>query len=215
MATDLDAFSRLPTETLLNLPNVKDIHTSFSLGEVKAGAALPLTHLQHRPLRRSAADATLLRSTMTTARPQRCASRLADALLTTDPTQRLRLAQAGLAMVLMALLGRRSWSMRRVSPARRRCRSWPGRCCRSAAWSAFFVAIRSGWSRRLRRPVADACRRWSSRSPAAPAAYAMAGPVRGARLPGLDGDPDVRHVPAAPRQMAGISALRGRRCSVR
>jgi hypothetical protein len=25
---------------------VKDIHTSFSLGEVKAGAALPLGHLQ-------------------------------------------------------------------------------------------------------------------------------------------------------------------------
>jgi Lrp/AsnC family transcriptional regulator, leucine-responsive regulatory protein len=49
MATDLDAFSRFATETLLNLPNVKDIHTSFSLGEVKAGAALPLTHLQNRP----------------------------------------------------------------------------------------------------------------------------------------------------------------------
>lgn len=48
MATDLDAFSRFATETLLNLPNVKDIHTSFSLGEVKSGAALPLTHLQHR-----------------------------------------------------------------------------------------------------------------------------------------------------------------------
>ena len=46
MATDLDAFSRFATETLLNLPNVKDIHTIFSLGEVKAGAALPLTHLQ-------------------------------------------------------------------------------------------------------------------------------------------------------------------------
>jgi DNA-binding Lrp family transcriptional regulator len=46
MATDLDAFSRFATDTLLNLPNVKDIHTSFSLGEVKAGAALPLTHLQ-------------------------------------------------------------------------------------------------------------------------------------------------------------------------
>lgn len=45
MATDLDTFSRFATETLLNLPNVKDIHTSFSLGEVKAGAALPLTHL--------------------------------------------------------------------------------------------------------------------------------------------------------------------------
>ena len=51
MATDLDAFSRFATETLLNLPNVKDIHTSFSLGEVKAGAALPLTHLQNHPQR--------------------------------------------------------------------------------------------------------------------------------------------------------------------
>jgi len=45
MATDLDAFSRLSIETLLNLPHVKDLHTSFSLGEVKAGAALPLSHL--------------------------------------------------------------------------------------------------------------------------------------------------------------------------
>jgi DNA-binding Lrp family transcriptional regulator len=45
IATDLDAFSRLSLDVLLNLPNVKDIHTSFSLGEVKAGAALPLTHL--------------------------------------------------------------------------------------------------------------------------------------------------------------------------
>lgn len=45
MTTDLDAFSALALETLLDLPNVKDIHTSFSLGEVKAGAALPLAHL--------------------------------------------------------------------------------------------------------------------------------------------------------------------------
>jgi DNA-binding Lrp family transcriptional regulator len=46
MATDLDAFSRFAQETLLNLPHVKDLHTSFSLGEVKSGAALPLAHLQ-------------------------------------------------------------------------------------------------------------------------------------------------------------------------
>jgi Lrp/AsnC family leucine-responsive transcriptional regulator len=46
MVTDLDAFSRFSIETLLNLPNVKDIHTSFSLGEVKAGGALPLGHLK-------------------------------------------------------------------------------------------------------------------------------------------------------------------------
>ena len=44
MATDLDAFSRFSLDTLLNLPHVKDLHTSFSLGEVKAGAALPLGH---------------------------------------------------------------------------------------------------------------------------------------------------------------------------
>ena len=46
MTTDLDAFSRLSLETLLTLPNVKDVHTSFSLGEVKAAAALPLGHLR-------------------------------------------------------------------------------------------------------------------------------------------------------------------------
>jgi DNA-binding Lrp family transcriptional regulator len=46
VATDLDAFSRWSMQRLFKLPNVKDLHTSFSLGEVKAGAALPLTHLQ-------------------------------------------------------------------------------------------------------------------------------------------------------------------------
>ena len=46
LCTDLDAFSRFATGTLLELPHVKDIHTSFSLGEVKAGAALPLAHLR-------------------------------------------------------------------------------------------------------------------------------------------------------------------------
>ena len=45
MATDLDAFSKFSLDTLLNLPHVKDLHTSFSLGEVKAAAAMPLTHL--------------------------------------------------------------------------------------------------------------------------------------------------------------------------
>ena len=45
MATDLDAYAHFSVNTLLNLPNVKDIHTRFSLGEVKAGAALPLSHL--------------------------------------------------------------------------------------------------------------------------------------------------------------------------
>jgi DNA-binding Lrp family transcriptional regulator len=48
VATDLDAFSRWSMQTLFKLPNVKDLHTSFSLGEVKAGAALPLAHLRGR-----------------------------------------------------------------------------------------------------------------------------------------------------------------------
>jgi DNA-binding Lrp family transcriptional regulator len=42
---DLDSFSRFSRHSLMNLPNVKDLHTSFSLGEVKAGSALPLGHL--------------------------------------------------------------------------------------------------------------------------------------------------------------------------
>jgi DNA-binding Lrp family transcriptional regulator len=48
VATDLDAYSRWAMEVLFRLPNVKDVHTSFSLGEVKAGAELPLTHLRGR-----------------------------------------------------------------------------------------------------------------------------------------------------------------------
>ncbi|MFM2450222.1 MAG: hypothetical protein RIS44_2672 [Pseudomonadota bacterium] len=45
MTTDLDAFSHLSLDVLMNLPHVKDLHTSFSLGEVKAEGALPLRHL--------------------------------------------------------------------------------------------------------------------------------------------------------------------------
>jgi Lrp/AsnC family leucine-responsive transcriptional regulator len=42
VAPDLDSFSRLALNSLINLPNVKDLHTSFSLGEVKSTGALPL-----------------------------------------------------------------------------------------------------------------------------------------------------------------------------
>lgn len=45
VSPDLNHFSRFAREVLLNLPNVKDLHTSFSLGEVKAASALPLAHL--------------------------------------------------------------------------------------------------------------------------------------------------------------------------
>jgi DNA-binding Lrp family transcriptional regulator len=45
VARDLDSFSQFARNVLLNLPHVQDMHTSFSLGEVKAGGALPLKHL--------------------------------------------------------------------------------------------------------------------------------------------------------------------------
>jgi Lrp/AsnC family transcriptional regulator, leucine-responsive regulatory protein len=45
VSRDLDSFSQFARKVLINLPNVKDIHTSFSLGEVKAISHLPLSHL--------------------------------------------------------------------------------------------------------------------------------------------------------------------------
>jgi len=48
VAPDLDSFSLFALQRLINLPNVKDLHTSFSLGEVKAAGALPLGHLKTR-----------------------------------------------------------------------------------------------------------------------------------------------------------------------
>jgi len=48
VAKDLDSFSQFARKVLINLPNVKDLHTSFSLGEVKASSSLPLSHLETR-----------------------------------------------------------------------------------------------------------------------------------------------------------------------
>ncbi len=48
VAQDLDSFSRFALSRLMTLPNVKDLHTSFSLGEVKASGRLPLDHLGPR-----------------------------------------------------------------------------------------------------------------------------------------------------------------------
>lgn len=45
VAKDLASFSQFARDVLLNLPNVKDMHTSFSLGEVKNSSVLPLQHL--------------------------------------------------------------------------------------------------------------------------------------------------------------------------
>ena len=49
VSRDLNSFSQFARDVLINLPNVKDLHTSFSLGEVKASSALPLGHLGNKP----------------------------------------------------------------------------------------------------------------------------------------------------------------------
>ena len=46
VAQDLDTFSQFARDVLASLPHVKDLHTSFSLGEVKASSAWPLGHLK-------------------------------------------------------------------------------------------------------------------------------------------------------------------------
>ncbi len=48
VSRDLDSFAQFAREVLINLPNVKDLHTSFSLGEIKDSSALPLKHLKPR-----------------------------------------------------------------------------------------------------------------------------------------------------------------------
>ena len=53
VAKDLDSFATFTRTVLLNLPNVKDMHTSFSLGEVKSSSAWPLGHLQAKPATKS------------------------------------------------------------------------------------------------------------------------------------------------------------------
>ncbi|HKB54091.1 MAG TPA: Lrp/AsnC family transcriptional regulator [Ramlibacter sp.] len=51
VSRDLDTFSQFARQVLINLPNVKDLHTSFSLGQVKASSSLPLSHLAARERR--------------------------------------------------------------------------------------------------------------------------------------------------------------------
>ncbi|HSV82038.1 MAG TPA: Lrp/AsnC family transcriptional regulator [Ramlibacter sp.] len=46
VSRDLESFSQFARDILVNLPNVKDLTTSFSLGEVKAMANWPLGHLK-------------------------------------------------------------------------------------------------------------------------------------------------------------------------
>jgi diguanylate cyclase (GGDEF)-like protein len=109
--------------------------------------------------------------------------RLSEALLTSDATQRLRLAQAGLAMVLMV------FSICILVYA-----AWIGGTPTApvVAWAAAslggllasYFAIRSGWSRRLADPSLTLPQMLFAITSGA-VGYAMAGPLRGATFPVL------------------------------
>ncbi len=83
--------------------------------------------------------------------PPRPVDRWIDLLLSTDPVQRMRLSQAGLAMLLMAagVLAMQYFVLVDVAPA------WPVNLWAAASlggMAVFFLLIRSGWSRRLADP---------------------------------------------------------------
>ena len=130
-------------------------------------------------------------------------SRLLDALLSTEPKQRARLAQAGLAMLL---LGSGVLAMAYFA--------WIGTADGWAvAWWAgltfigmllFFVAIRTGWSRRSGEPSLTVPQMVFALGSAA-VAYALVGAGRGAVFPMVMVILMFGMFVASPRQMRWVS----------
>lgn len=107
--------------------------------------------------------------------------RLADALLTTDPVQRVRLSQAGLAMLLMAagVLAMQYFVAVDIAPAA------PVNLWTAASLGgmlAFFCLIRCGWSRRLADPSMTLAQMLYAIASGA-GAYALVGAGRGGVFP--------------------------------
>jgi diguanylate cyclase (GGDEF)-like protein len=108
-------------------------------------------------------------------------SRLLDSLLTTEPVQRVRLAQAGLAMVIMAAAVAAMHYFVWIGAARPLPVLW---------WSAitllgmvsFFAMIRTGWSRRWSEPALTVPQMLFALTSGA-VAYALLGDGRGAVFP--------------------------------
>ncbi|MDE2371760.1 MAG: GGDEF domain-containing protein [Burkholderiales bacterium] len=108
-------------------------------------------------------------------------SRLADVLLSTEPTQRARLAQVGPALLLLAagLVGMGYFAA--VGIARVDAVLWWG-ALTVLGLAAIYALVRSGWSSRLQEPaMVTAQLVWAVACAAM--AYALLGPARGAVLP--------------------------------
>lgn len=128
---------------------------------------------------------------------------LRDLLLTTDPLQRVRLAQALLAMGLMAAgVAAANWFVWiGVAPARP-ITAWT--VVTLVGMGVFYVLIRSGWSRRLDDPSLTVPQMVFSIASAA-AAYALLGPGRGGVFPVLLVILMFGMFIATPRQIRGVS----------
>lgn len=109
--------------------------------------------------------------------------RVTDALLTVDPAQRIRVAQAGLALAVM-LLGvvLLTYAARVGGTSLDAVLAWAALSLGGAL--GFFVAIRSGWSRRLADPSLTLAQMIFAIASCA-AAYTLAGPLRGASFSAL------------------------------
>jgi diguanylate cyclase len=109
--------------------------------------------------------------------------RIADALLTTDATQRMRLAQAGLASLLMAFsIGILAYASRIAGTSTLLVTIWSS--ISMGGLVASYLAIRCGWSRRLSDPSLTLPQMLFAITSGA-VGYAMAGPLRGAAFPVL------------------------------
>lgn len=109
--------------------------------------------------------------------------RLTDALLTTEAPRRLHLAQAGLAMLLMALsIGVLVYAARVAGTPTELVVAWA--LLSIGGLAASYLAIRSGWSRRLADPSLTLPQMLYAISSGA-LGYAMAGPMRGGTFPVL------------------------------
>ncbi len=107
--------------------------------------------------------------------------RVADAVLTTDPVQRLRLTQAGLAMLLMAagVVAMHYFVAVGSAPA---AAVWAWTAVSLAGMAVFFALIRSGWSRRQRDPSLTLAQMLYAITSGA-VAYALVGEGRGGVFP--------------------------------
>jgi diguanylate cyclase (GGDEF)-like protein len=130
-------------------------------------------------------------------------SRLLDVLLSTDPVQRVRLAQAGLAMMLLA-----------AGVAAMHYFVWVGAAQPVPVWwwsaltligmAVFFALIRSGWSRRWHEPSLTVPQMVFALTSAA-VAYALLGAGRGAVFPVVMVVLMFGMFIASPRQMRWVS----------